>query len=50
MESIKSIEIEKIELKLERSGISKESIDKFKKLIIRRKYLYLALQAKNKSL
>ena len=41
------VELAKVELKLERSGISKISIDKLKKLIIPKKYLHLVLQAKN---
>ena len=40
------VEIAKIELKLERLGISKESTDNLKKLIIPKKYLHLVLQAK----
>ena len=43
------VEIAKIELKLERLGISRESVDNFKNLIIPKKYLHLVLQAKNKS-
>ena len=35
------VETAKIELKLERLGKSKESIDNFKKLIIAKKYLHL---------
>ena len=42
-------EIAKIELKLKRLGISKESINSFKKLIIPKKYLHLVLQGKIKS-
>ena len=44
------VEIAKIELKLERSGISKKSLDKCKKLVIPKKYLHLVLQVKNKTL
>ena len=43
------VEIAKIELKLERLGISKKSINFFKKSIIPKKHLHLVLQAKNKS-
>ena len=43
------VEIAKIELNLKRLGISKESIDSFKELIIPKKYLHLVLQVKNKS-
>ena len=43
------VEIAKIELRLERLGISRESIDNFKKLIIAKKCLHLVLKAKNKS-
>ena len=37
------VEIAKIELKLERLGVSKQSIDSFKKLIIPKKYLHFVL-------
>ena len=37
------VEIAKIELKLERLGISKKLIDGFKKSIIPKKYLHLVL-------
>ena len=40
------VEISKIELKLERLGISKKSINFFKKSIIPKKYLHLVLQKK----
>ena len=43
-------EIAKIEIRLEKLGISKESNDAFKKLIIPKEYFCLDLQAKNKSL
>ena len=42
------VEIGKIELKLKRLGISKKSIDNFKKSIIPKKYLHLVLHAKRK--
>ena len=43
------VEIAKIELRLERLRISRESIDNFKNPIISKKYLHLVLQAKNNS-
>ena len=43
------VKIVKIELKLERLGISKKSINFLKKSIIPKKYLHLVLHAKNKS-
>ena len=43
------VEITKIELKLKRLGITKESIDSFKKSIFPKKYLHHVLPAKNKS-
>ena len=43
------VEIAKIELRLERLRISRESIDNFKNPIIPKKYLHLVLQAKNNS-
>ena len=43
-------EIAKIEIRLKKLGISKESTDAFKKLIILKKYVYLVLKTKNKSL
>ena len=39
--------VEATKIELERSEISKKSIDKFEKLIIPMKYLHLVLQAKN---
>ena len=42
------VEIAKIELKLERLGISRESIDSFKKLIIPRNIYILFYKQKNK--
>ena len=39
----KIVEIAKIEFKLERLGLSKESIDSFKKLIIPKNYLHFVL-------
>ena len=38
--------IAKLELKLERSGASKKSVNFFKKSVIPKKYLHLVLQTK----
>ena len=43
------VEFAKIELKLKRLGVSKKSVNFFKKSIIPKEHLRLVLQAKNKS-